>query len=146
MAKNSLLKIRLVISLSTLLFSCEDTCEVAEIKVSKLLIEQSSNQPYNYCGLLEGAVDNKPDSIRLLSLLEIFDGASYDHGTVLIDVIGKVGESNYVYALNKITPKQKRLVLGYLYAGVEYHYDNSIAKKNLQEIYPKVFEFLTKSG
>lgn len=145
--KKSIINIILAL-LSTCLahffISCnEEVCKLPNGKTtSDLLARVAREQNYNYCGLLGAALDNNIDSIRKLALLQFSDAVGYDHGAVLIEVISKVGENNYVNALYGISRKEKELVDSYLSVGLKYGYRKEYENRKLKEVFPSIDAFL----
>ena len=124
--------------ISFFLISCGNKV-IHGIEVSELLIIASKHQCVDYCTLLNKAVEGDTLSIEQLALLDIYDAASYDHGAVLIKLIGLIGEDLFLGAINNTNADQKRKIYIYLEVGIEYG-DLAISQKmSLKEQFPKIY-------
>lgn len=131
-----------IVVLIPLLISCRDNCNIKGIEVGELLNSVSKEQSINYCELLESATDGDNDAIRKLSLLDFSDGAGYEHGEIIVDLIIMIGEKKYIAALGSINDKQKEIVKSYLEVGLSYSSNAKIKSKNLKVAFPMVSQFM----
>lgn len=113
------------------------------IVVSELLIVVS-DEKYNidYCKLLKKATTNDVNSIKQLALLDFYDGASYDHGIVVVDLIELIGEDKFIHSLKTINIEQKKWIKGYIEVGLEYRDNQNLQAQTLKEVFPKIYDFL----
>ena len=137
------LSVCLVFLLWTYLVSDTGDRYVNGIYVSKLL-RISSNRKYtaNYCELLNKAIAKDANSIKQLTLLDFGDAASYDHGTVIVDLIDLIGEEKFIQSLGTINEKQKNKLSSYLIVGIEYGNNPNLQGKTVKEAFPKIYDFL----
>jgi len=112
------------------------------IYVSGLLLAVSEYEHIDYCKLLKKAIKKDSTSIRIFTLLEIYDAASYDHGEVIVDLIGIIGEDNFLQALATINNREKAWVEGSIEVGLEYGDNPKYKGKRLKEAFPKIYKFL----
>lgn len=122
------------------IMSCH--CEVENIKVSELLDAVAYDRNIDYCGLLKSSLKGDQKAIKEFSLLDFGDGTSYDHGSVLVDVILNIGEENYLEAIKDISEEEKREIFSYIEVGTMYHYDETISNKIPEQLFPKLTSFL----
>jgi hypothetical protein len=95
----------------------------------------------NYSKLLEKATMNDAKSIKRLILLD-FDGAyGYDHGGVIVDLIGIIGEDKFIQSIATINIKQKKIVESYIKVGLEYGGNHNFQNKTFEEAFPKIYAF-----
>jgi len=135
--------VALIIGLT--LLSCNSECSVEGIDVPETVLISSKEQGINYCELLEESLQKEKNSVVKLSLLD-FDGSNgYDHGTVLVDLVKKLGENEYIVFINHLNTKEKKKIEAYLEVGLMYHYDNGLKEKSLAEIFPRLNSFLNKN-
>ncbi len=112
--------------------------------ISNYLIDYSEERNYNYCELVNQSLENDSYSIRSLSLLEFYDGMTYEHGAVIIEIINKIGEEKYLKALNNISPDEKVKLKSYLHAGFDFTQNVNFKDKNLKTSFNKVYAYLGK--
>lgn len=113
------------------------------IEVSELLLLASREQGIDYCKMLNKAINGDADSIRQFALLEFGDAAGYDHGSVIVKMIKLVGEDSFIQSLSTINDEQKRLIKGYIDAGLEYGTGQPFEVKTINDVFPKLGVFLT---
>lgn len=136
----------LILVLSTAFQSCRtDNCNaVSNFEIGELLLTSAREKSYDYCELLEKAVNKDQEAIKKLSLLE-FDGAvGYDHGYVLVKLIETIGENNYLTAIQKVSNEEKGFIEGYLDVGLEYGNFEQYQGKQLKEVFPTLYNYLTR--
>lgn len=115
--------------------------KIEGINVSELLYFAAENRSYPLCDLVEKSVAKDKEALKALSLLNIYDAASYDHGILLVDMIKKVGSSVYIDALGELSKEEKEKIKMYLDVGVEY--GKKYSKYNgVEELFPEVAVFL----
>ncbi|GAB0155014.1 hypothetical protein CHRYSEOSP005_02740 [Chryseobacterium sp. Alg-005] len=138
------LKVCLIILLFGMI-SCTNTCVTHGIEVSELLNSVSEEKSINYCSLLDSSLNKDSESIKKISLLDFSDAAGYDHGAVLVELILNIGEDHYLQSIQTINSKQKKMILSYLEVGLEYGNNPAIKSKNVNNVFPKVYEYLTEN-
>ena len=83
----------------------------------------------------------KGDSSALHNFLNVkglYDGAAYEHGWVLIELMRKLGDETFANALAKLNKEQLKNLNIYFKGGLDMH-----AKANeLQRVYPNSFKIL----
>ncbi len=136
-------KVGLIILVLNCTFSCNKQCNVKGILVSELLIVVSKEKSINYCDLLSSALNGNNEAIKELSLLEFNDSTGYDHGSVLVELILKIGEDKYLKGVEPLNVKQKKLVQSYLDVGLEYGNISHIKEKRLDKVFPTIDTYLT---
>jgi hypothetical protein len=90
-----------------------------------------------YSKLLRQSIRGDEKSIKQLSLLSTDGAVSYDHGVVLIKLIDKLGEANYLSAIRGMSVKEKALLKAYLDAGFTYG-DYGKSGVSLKDVYPNL--------
>ena len=100
-------------------FACSRQKEISGIEVSELLLVVLEEKNIDYCELLSEAIKGNESSIREISLLKINDGAAYDHGAVLVDLIELIGEDKFVQSIKSTSDIEKKWIKGYIEAGIE---------------------------
>lgn len=119
--------------------SCIKT-EVEGIKIGHNLYD---TQGYTYnrelVGLIKQALNKDEKSI--IQLMEFSCGGAagcYDLGYVLVQIVYKIGEEDFITMTNKLTLDQKRNLKGFIDVGLEYG-DNRIFDKTGSTTIDKVF-------
>lgn len=112
------------------------------IEVSELLLIVSKQQNINYCKLVYEATEGNQNSIKQLALLEINDGAGYDHGEVIVNLIEIIGEGKFLHSIGAIRDKEKWLIIGYIEVGLEYGYHPNLQTESFKEAFPSIYDFL----
>ncbi|UUC44825.1 hypothetical protein [Flavobacterium cerinum] len=127
---------------SLLSSSCFYHCSIAGIEVSENILISAEEKGINYCELLEQSLQKNKRAVIQLSLLN-FDGAiGYDHGTLLVELIRKIGENEYLSLIRNLNDTEKKTIESYLQAGLEYHYDSSLKEKSIKSVFPELNAFL----
>ncbi len=142
MNKNFAKNICLLICFVLLLYSCSSECSISGIKVNELLFAVSKDRGIDYCSLLEEAVNGNELAIREISLLKFDDATGYAQGTVIVEMILKLGEEKYLKSISSISVKEKKLIKAYIDIGFEYNESKDLKNKELAELFPKVNSFL----
>jgi hypothetical protein len=132
----------LTVFLFFIALSCSNKCEVEGIEVSELLVTSSGEKGVKYCDLLSESLRGDENAILGLSLLEFSNSTGYDHGSVLVDLILKIGEEKYIQAISQTNREQKILIQSYLDVGLQYGNDSSIKSKNLTKAFPNLYSVL----
>ena len=124
-------------------FSKTNKC-INGIYVSELLINVSNEKHHtDYCKVLKKATENDENSIRQLVLLEYYDGTSYDHGSVIVDIIELLGEEAFLKAISTIEDRQKKYVASIIKAGLEYGNNPRLQGLSFKEAFPSVFDYIS---
>ena len=139
--KMALLKISFAFNL-VYLFSCSNKCNIGGIEVTELLSTVANERSIDYCALLKTANSGDSNSIKKLSLMEFNDAVGYDHGAVVIDLVLKIGEDNYLAAISNFNRSEKKIVESYLDIGLKYGSAATWKNKDLQDLFPKLYAFL----
>lgn len=129
----------LFIIISSITIGCNNCSQVKGIKIPELL---NRSVDESYCKLLERALELDKDAIIEISVFDVFDSASYEHGYVLIRLIEKIGEEEYLKAIKNVSVEQKKSIESYLWAGLEYGGNKIYSNKKLNEVLPLLAESL----
>jgi hypothetical protein len=81
------------------------------------------------------------DSTALISFIKIdnlYDGAAYDHGEVLISLLQHLGDNKFYEGLKNCSNAEQDNVRGYIFAGL----DGVVNSRELIEKFPKTNSFL----
>ncbi len=117
---------------------------VREVDVSTELLYAAKQLNINYCSLLRKSLNHDFESLKKISLLNFENDATFLHGSVLIDIIGILGEDKYVDILKGITSQEKKRIETYLMAGL--HFPEQRKKYNdtweVKEAFPILYAFL----
>lgn len=108
-----------------------------------LIYDADKEQNTDYCKLVKKSLKKDLSSIKRLALLDYDGGYSYEHGMILLDIVDRIGENVFIESLKDISSKQKRIVLMYLYAGIDLR--NSQKNDNnytLKSSYPNIYYYL----
>lgn len=132
----------LTVFLFFITFSCSNKCEIEGIEVSDLLVISSGEKGVKYCDLLSESLRGDENAILGLSLLEFSNSTGYDHGSVLVDLILKIGEKKYIQAISQTSREQKNLIQSYLDVGLEYGNNATIKSKDIAIAFPDLSSFL----
>ncbi len=93
----------------------------------------------DYIIKLNSAVNGDTSSLNnLIRYSDLYDGAAYEHGWVLIELMRKIGDDSFASALKKMNQSQLDNVNMYLMGGLDMHKKADEIPKN----YPKSFEML----
>lgn len=122
-----------VVYLLFALIACNNKCNVDDIEVSEILALSSKEKGIKYCKLLEAALTGDKKAILDLSLLEFSDATGYDHGSILVDLIIKIGEDKYIGAISTTNKQQKGIIKSYIDVGLEYGNNNLIKNKDMKD-------------
>ena len=134
-------KRRIVILLIASLFLCScnlDTCSkrlgftLSYYAFSSVKIDGST-----YCELVNQSLDGNEKAIINLSKVNVHDGAGYEHGAVLIEVIDRISEEKYVGLLKDSFKTQDiGKVFAYLRAGLDFTDNPKYNRKKVEEAFP----------
>ena len=117
---------------------------VSGIYVSELLITVSNERYHtDYCKVLKKAVGNDPVSIKKLVLLEFYGGSSYDHGSVIVELIALLGEDTFLKAISSISYQQKKHLAAMIRAGLEFGNNPKLQDLSFEEAFPHIFDYVT---
>jgi hypothetical protein len=117
--------------------SCENKCNINGVEIGSLLISNAEEQGVNYCELVEKSFNNDNISIRQLCLLHFENSVGYAYGEVLVSLLAKIGEQQFLNALKGISKSEKHRVESYLDVGLEYGESHFV-----KDDFPKVYFFL----
>ncbi|WP_160112004.1 hypothetical protein [Aquimarina sp. AU58] len=125
----------------TMIMSCSNCREIQGIKISELLNRQIDDL---YCDTLDKAIKLDKEAIIKISTYKISDAAGYDHGYVLISLIEKIGEQEYLKAIENLSLEEKSSIESYLWVGMEYGGNKIYEYKKLNEVLPLLAKSLKK--
>jgi hypothetical protein len=123
------------------LSGCRQDCTIRGIYVSEILVISAERLGYNYCELLENSLDGDTTAMNTLLTLEIMDAPSYDHGSVIVDLIQIIGEDNFIKYLKRLNPQKQVEVSGLILVGLEYGSNIKATNKKAAEIFPKIYAY-----
>lgn len=90
-----------------------------------------------YCKLVNQSLEGDLTAVRELSSVKVLDGASYEHGAVLIEVIDKISEKNYLEAIKNFSEKEKKYIYySILSAGLEFTQNPKYEKRDIESVFP----------
>lgn len=96
----------------------------------------------SYCDLVNGAMSGSNEYILDLSKVDIGDFASYQHGAVLIEIIDKISESEYLKLINQLNDKEKKNIYYKIWAGLEFTPNPKYKKKHIEIAFPELTKHL----
>ena len=123
------------------LFSCNtDNCSKnLGFNLDYHLFDDIKVNGNTYCQLVNKALRGNKQAIIDLSKIEVGDGASYQHGAVLIEVIDKISEKEYLNTISSLSNKEKKTIYySFIEAGLEYTSNEKYRKKNIEIAFPKL--------
>lgn len=135
------------IALISILSCGDDSCckEIRKrIDIPVNVVEGYKSSPENYCCVLKLALDNDKESLKKVSLFDFSDGFIYEQGNTLLELIQIVGEENYIIAIKDISKDDKKKIISYLEAGIDFSENEKFKNKTVLEIYPSLYEFLNQ--
>lgn len=137
-----MIRIRIIICCVVLFIcSCSSVCKTdGNIYVSELILNHCSNRNIDYCGLLKGTLKREKESYYQFLRLEIFDGAGYDHGITLCELVEYLGEDSFVKMLKGLSSKEKQALRNYIIIGLES--DNKRKQKEISLVFPVLSKLL----
>jgi hypothetical protein len=106
------------------------------IEVSELLLLHTRNKDIDYCKILSNATNGDEKSIKELLQLEVYDGAGYDHGVVIIDLINLLGETKIINAVKTMDCKHKSAIISYINAGLQYGNNTNLKAFESHKAFP----------
>jgi hypothetical protein len=142
---------RIYIIIITIIFvSCNiDNCS-KKLKYTKLNYYLFSNININgdtYCDLVNKSLLGNKKSIVNLSKIAVYDGAVYEHGAVLLEVIDKISETEYVNIIihEQLTKNERRYLLNNLSAGLDYTKNEKWYQfSSINDLYPSIYKILSR--
>lgn len=134
-------RIFIISAIALFLYSCNtDNCsEQLGFKLDYHLFDEINMNGKSYCDLVNGALKGDKESVLELSKVSVGDFASYQHGAVLIEVINKLTESEYLKIISNLDPKEKKAVYySYVWAGLDYTPNPKFSKKHIEVAFPEL--------
>ncbi|CAN5420768.1 hypothetical protein BH20BAC1_BH20BAC1_01240 [soil metagenome] len=125
--------------LTVFMTSCNrDNCSKnVGFKVDYHLFSKINIDGDTYCNLVNKALKGDVDPIRQLSKIKVYDGASYQHGAILIEVIDKISEQEYLNIIQILNNKEKKhIYYSVLAAGLEYTSNPKYMGKSIENAFP----------
>lgn len=136
-------RIRRIVTLlivSLFLCSCNlDTCSKRlGFPLSYHLFNKIRIDGSTYCELVNQSLDGNEKAIISLSKVKVYDGAGYEHGAVLIEVIDKMSEQKYIDLLKGdfTTHDISKLFNTYIRAGMDFTDNPKYSRKKVEEAFP----------
>ena len=131
-----------------ILFSSCNKSEFREIRFGNTLIEnQTFSQNKRLCKAVEGTLQG--DKNALIILINFNCGSAsgcYDLGSVITQIVYKIGEDDFLKMVKKLNPEQKSNLRGFIDVGLEYGYRLNGKSKNkvIKDQFPKIDNELPK--
>lgn len=128
-----------------LLCGCSYEKSIQGICVPSIIFSSLQNckmENIDYCKLLDNSLQKDSASLNKFVTLECFDGeAGYCHGTIIVEVIERIGEDFFIYSTQRQPINKRKEILSYIDVGIAYRYDN-IDPRSTKEVFPKIFYVL----
>lgn len=136
-------KILLIVIL--IFFIACNKSEIEGIEIGNTLVEtQTYSENQKLIASISGTLNQ--DSNSLVSLLHIStDGAGgYDLGSVITQIIYKVGEEDFLKMTESLNVEEKNLLTGFIEVGLEYGYqiDAKNPNQKVEKEFPKIYKSL----
>lgn len=130
----------LMLIITMLLCSCNtDNCsEKLGFKLDYHLFDDIKINGKSYCDLVNEAMSGNKESVLELSKINIGDFASYQHGAVLIEVIDKLSEPEYLKIIESLDDKERKAVYYKIWAGLEFTPNPKYEKKHIEVAFPEL--------
>ena len=135
----------IIIGLLFSLLSCNlDNCSSKlNFKLDYHLFDDIKVKNRSYCDLVNDSFSGDKSAIKDLSTLQLYDFASYQHGGVILQLIEKMGEQDYVESLVGLNQEEKVILKNSLKAGLEFTESINLKGKNLEELFPIVDKLIS---
>jgi hypothetical protein len=110
------------------------------IPISDTLKYSLGNEYDGYVALINKSATKDSISLnKFLTINDIFDGSSYEHGWVLVQLMIKIGDSTFYKSVICLTQSQKESLKGFFRAGLDGYGE---INRNLPFQYPLTFNAL----
>lgn len=134
------------LSVTFLLFvSCNYGQNCNKEYVSNYLIDYTLERDYDYCKLLNESLNEDIIAIKKISLLKFYDGMTYEHGAVLLEIIDNVGEKKYLEAIRSLSSDEKVIIKSYLYAGLDFTQNTRFKDKKLKDTLNEIYNYFDRN-
>ncbi len=109
------------------------------IPISNTLEIGLGKEYLDYVELLNKAAEKDTSALRqFISIDYLYNGAGYDHGWVLLELMKIIGDKDFTKAIKSLNKKQFNILFEYIEAGLDCHTE----KKQLFNQYPQTFKTL----
>lgn len=134
----------IILAITLILNSCNiDNCsQQLGFKLDYHLFNEVNINGMSYCALVNKSLEGDKECILILSKLDVTDFASYQHGAVLIEVIDKITELEYLKLIEPLSKKQKYAIYYKLWAGLEFTQNKRYKGKNIDTAFPILIKYL----
>ena len=114
------------------------SCNTNKISIPNTLetdLRNKSNYRY-YCQLVNKSIQGDTLALKEIMLIsDIYDGAGYEHGCIMIEIMKAIGDNQFNKGLNRLSDSQKENVKQYIDVGIDFlslttQERNNMAKKN----------------
>jgi hypothetical protein len=125
--------------LYTIFYSCnKDNCSTKlGFTLSYNLFDDIDVNGDTYCDLVSKSLNDNEKSITELCKLKFNDGASYEHGAAIIEVINKISEKKFTAIFRKLDNEEKKyLYNSILFAGLEFTNNLNYKGKHISKAFP----------
>ena len=130
-----------ILSIITLLFCfcSKDRCsEEIGFKLDYHLFNKINVKGQSYCDIIKKSLNGEKEAIIDLSKVKVSDGASYQHGAVLIIVIDKLSESKYLEYISDLNQEEKSTIYYAIWAGLDFTNNQNYEGKRIEQAFPEL--------
>ena len=131
-----------------LLYGCSYDKSIQGIRVPPVIFSSLHNhkiKDVDYCKLLDNSLRKDSASLNMFVTLDCFDGeAGYCHGTIIVEIIERIGEECFIYSTHSLPINKRKEILSYIDVGIAYRYDN-VDSRTTKDVFPKVFSVLSSN-
>lgn len=124
--------------------SCNSDKNIEGIIIPNNMIDYlyTNNYESDYINTLKSALKKNNEAIVKFSTLNFDSSAAMEHGEILLNLIKKIGEKNYINAVKNCSTSQKHIIKENIENGIEWSIDSNFKDKNLNHIYPALSQIL----
>ena len=125
-------------------YSCNiDTCsEKLPFKLDYHLFSHIEVNGDTYCEMVNKAFNNDDEIILVLSKMELYDFAAYQHGAVLIEIIDCYSEQKYCDLISRLSELEKKHIYYTVRGGLEFTPNNKFQNKDIQDVFPLLYKIV----
>ena len=121
------------------------SCNKNKLSIPNTLEENLKNKSEyrQYVHLVNKSL--KKDTLALKEIMlisNIYDGAGYEHGYILIGIMERIGDHDFNKALLRLNNPQKENVKEYFEVGMDILFLSEQERSDMEEKYPKTFKTL----
>jgi hypothetical protein len=143
-------KVVKILLISLLLCSCNrDNCSSRlGFDLDYHLFAKVSIEGISYCDLVNKSLDGSEEAIIKLSKVQVYDGASYQHGAVLIEVIDRVSEQRYLSLIKQNMGEigLQKIYYAALIGGLDFTINKKYKGKTIDKAFPILTKYISDAG